>query len=95
METAHQYILHYLTEWLTNHPAPDQPALSVANLGEYSPRELCDAVEKQTEAGRFLESLILFGAKCQEGDLRAVLESFTRENAPDSGINRLMIEQPR
>lgn len=95
-QSAHQLILSFLSEWAEKHPNPDQPALSVAHLGEYSPRDLCEAVEKRSEAGRILESLILFGAARHEGNLKGVLESFVQENqAPPSGIDRLLTETPK
>jgi len=81
IETAHEHILEALRKWVEKHPAPDQIALSVASLGAYSPRELWEAVENQTEVGRFLESLILFGAKRRKGSLVDVLDSFSTEYA--------------
>ena len=97
MKDAHQNILEYLKTWLARHPAPDQPVLSVANLGAYSPRELCEAMEKRTEAGQFLETLILFGASSHpKNGLLDVLQSFVLENdGPADKIDRLMIETPK
>jgi len=86
MDSAHGRILYALNEWLARHPAPDQPALGVAQLGEFSPRELCAAVEMRTDAGQFIESLILFGARIHGGNLNAVLESFAREATVEAGI---------
>jgi len=94
--SAHQRILHFLKSWAANHPAPDQPALSVANLGEYSPREICEAVEARSDAGRFIESLVQFGAARHEGGLEGVLQSFVQENqSASSGIDRLLSETPK
>jgi hypothetical protein len=84
-QSAHIRILSFLTEWCSNHPNPDDPALSVAQLGEYSPRQICEAVDKRTEAGRFIESLIQFGAARHDGNLDGVLESFLQENQVSPG----------
>lgn len=92
MKDAHTHILDQLNIWLTRHPAPDQPALSVASFGAYSPRELCEAVEQRNEMGQFLESLILFGATSRPGGLNEVLASFVGENEDLSDIDRFSID---
>jgi hypothetical protein len=91
-ESAHDQILDTLTVWAARHPAPDQPALSIASLGEYSPRALRDAVEKRTEVGRFFETMIIFGANRVDGNLRTVLSSFLRENSSEGSANLIQGE---
>lgn len=87
MKDAHQNILEHLKAWMANHPEPDRPMLSMANLGVYSPRELCDAVERRSETGQFLESLILFGASARADGLQGVLKSFVQENEDSAGLS--------
>jgi hypothetical protein len=77
---THQQISDALQVWVEHHPAPDEPVLSVANFGQLSPRELSAAIEQGTPAGRFVESMILFGAAQDRSGLDGVLESFLQES---------------
>jgi hypothetical protein len=68
-----------LNDWASRHPNPDAPAVSLAGLGDYSPRELACAVTEKSEVGQFFEALIVNGAQISDGGLDGVLRSFRDE----------------
>lgn len=76
---VHQQILLTLDDWVAHHPNPDAPAISLAGLGEYSPREIAHAVSEENDAGHFFEALIVNGARVSENGLSGVLRSFREE----------------
>jgi hypothetical protein len=90
--TVHQRILKTLSVWVEQHPNPDAPALAIAGLGAYSPRQLMEAVSEKSETGQFFEALIVNGARAQEDGLEGVLRSFREESggSGSSGINAVL-----
>jgi hypothetical protein len=77
--SVHDRILSTLQFWLQRHPRPDDPALNIAGLGRYSPRELTAAVAEKNEVGQFFEMLIVNGARAQTEGLEGVLRLFREE----------------
>jgi len=94
VQDAHSEIVETLKIWLLNHPAPDQPVMSVASYGAFSPRELYEAVESRNQTGEFLESLIAFGASSRSGGISEILQSFRDEDS-SSDIDKFSIETPK
>jgi hypothetical protein len=80
--SAHEQIYASLLHWVEHHPNPDAPALSIAGSGDYSPRELLEAVGSRSDVGQFFEAMIVNGASIYEDGLEGVLRSFRDESNP-------------
>jgi len=92
---AHDRILSALRIWLENHPSPDQPAISIAQMGSFTPQQIVNAVENSTDAGNFFESMIVFAAKEENTTLDSILESFRTEHEPSNGNDQFSIPATR
>jgi len=65
------------------------PALSLAAMGELSPRQILDAVEARTEVGQFVEVLIVNGVRLHPEGIEGVLRMFN-ESEPRSGLDAVL-----
>jgi hypothetical protein len=52
-----------LKAWVDHHPEPDKPAISVANAGQFSPRQIYNEVVEESEFGEFFIRLVEHGVK--------------------------------
>ncbi len=55
-------LLAALKSWVAAHPAPDEPAISIAQGGTYSPRQIYEEVLEDSDFGQFFVRLVLHGA---------------------------------
>ncbi len=72
----HDSVLAALHKWVELHPSPDTPALSIAQTGQFSPRQLLHEVDEQTETGQLLEEMIEVAAVRHPGGVLGVLSMF-------------------
>jgi len=52
-----------LKAWVDHHPERDKPAISVANAGQFSPRQIYNEVVEESEFGEFFIRLVEHGIK--------------------------------
>lgn len=78
--SLHQSVMNALAKWVERHPAPDAPALSIAQTGQFSPRQLLKEVAEQSETGQLVEEMIDHAAAFDHPEgLEGVLRMFERE----------------
>jgi hypothetical protein len=75
-ETLHSRIARTLEQWVAQHPSPEMPALSLAEMGEFSPRQIFEAVKAKTDVGEFVEVLIVNGVRMHPEGIEGVLKTF-------------------
>ena len=81
-EPVHDSVLGALRKWVEGHPAPDVPALSIAQAGQFSPRQLLQEVVEQTDTGQLLEEMIDHAAAHHKEGLEGVLRMFDQQEPP-------------
>ena len=82
-EETKDKIIKALDSWAAKHPGKDQPAISVATFGEFSPREIVEAVTQETPFGQFFLKMI--ESATREHPLEKVLRSFAPKAAAKMG----------
>ena len=68
-------LLAALKSWVDAHPAPDKPAISIAQGGTYSPRQIYEEVLEDSGFGQFFVRMVEHGAGL--AGFEEVLKGFT------------------
>jgi hypothetical protein len=75
-KSVHEAIVRALQKWVERHPNPDVPAMSIATSGQFTPRQLLQAVCDRSETGVFVEEMIEAAVAANEVELDDILNRF-------------------
>jgi hypothetical protein len=61
-DSERQQLLTTLKLWVDLHVQPDEPVISVAHAGQFSPRQIYNEVLEESEFGKFFVRMVEHGA---------------------------------
>jgi hypothetical protein len=74
--SVHESVEKALELWVSRHPAPDVPALSIAQSGQFTPRQLLREVRERSDVGLLLEEMLESAVATGPASLDEILNLF-------------------
>jgi hypothetical protein len=76
----HESLASAMEAWVNRHPTPDSPSFSIAQSGQFTPRQLLREVRDRSDVGLHLEEMVETAVAGGAVTLEQVLHMFQGSN---------------